>query len=91
MPDDRLGRHATATPTRWTYVIPGNDDAIRAVDLIAGVIADAAREGPRIGRAKASKGDGRRYEPEASSRRVAEASPDFEQEPLAAGGDVGPG
>ncbi len=32
-------------PDPVTYVIPGNDDAIRAVDLIAGVIADALREG----------------------------------------------
>jgi small subunit ribosomal protein S2 len=32
-------------PDPVTYVIPGNDDAIRAVDLIAGVIAEAMREG----------------------------------------------
>jgi small subunit ribosomal protein S2 len=32
-------------PDPITYVIPGNDDAIRAVDLIAGVIAEAMREG----------------------------------------------
>ena len=32
-------------PDEIDYVIPGNDDAIRAVKLIAGVIADAIIEG----------------------------------------------
>ncbi len=35
----------TATPTTLDYVIPGNDDAIRAVRLITAVIADAVLEG----------------------------------------------
>ena len=32
-------------PDEIDYVIPGNDDAIRAVKLIAGKLADAALEG----------------------------------------------
>ena len=32
-------------PDEVDYVIPGNDDAIRAVKLIAGTIADAIIEG----------------------------------------------
>lgn len=32
-------------PDEIDYVIPGNDDAIRAVKLIAGKIADAVLEG----------------------------------------------
>jgi small subunit ribosomal protein S2 len=35
-------------PDEVDYVIPGNDDAIRAVKLIVSVIADAAEEGQRI-------------------------------------------
>jgi small subunit ribosomal protein S2 len=35
-------------PDRITYVIPSNDDAIRAVKLVVGAIADAAEEGMRI-------------------------------------------
>ena len=35
----------TAIPDEVDYVIPGNDDAIRAVKLIAGKMADAVLEG----------------------------------------------
>ncbi|MCS6825838.1 MAG: 30S ribosomal protein S2 [Caldilinea sp.] len=35
-------------PEPVTYVIPSNDDAIRAIKLIVGAIADAAEEGMRI-------------------------------------------
>ena len=35
----------TAILTKIDYVIPGNDDAIRAVKLIAGKLADAVLEG----------------------------------------------
>ncbi|HSO50560.1 MAG TPA: 30S ribosomal protein S2, partial [Acidimicrobiia bacterium] len=39
------------------FVIAGNDDAIRAADLIAGAIADAAIEGRDLATNKAAKGD----------------------------------
>lgn len=35
----------TGDPDEIDYVIPGNDDAIRAVKLIAGKLADAVLEG----------------------------------------------
>ena len=38
-------------PEEVDYVIPGNDDAIRAVKLIAGRMADAVIESKQIGRA----------------------------------------
>ena len=44
-------------PDSVEYVIAGNDDAIRAVDLIAGAIADAAAEGRQLASSKAAKGD----------------------------------
>ncbi|HEX9823032.1 MAG TPA: 30S ribosomal protein S2 [Actinomycetota bacterium] len=36
-------------PDEVDFVIPGNDDAIRAVSLVASVIADAVEEGRQIG------------------------------------------
>jgi small subunit ribosomal protein S2 len=63
-------------PDNVDYVIAGNDDAIRAADLIAGAIADAALEGRKLAGAKASKGDSAADETEA----VADEGPDFEQE-----------
>ncbi len=51
---DRLGIplialvDSNSDPDAVDYVIPGNDDAIRAADLIAGAIADAAIEGKEI-------------------------------------------
>ncbi len=52
-----------SNPERIQYVIPSNDDAIRAVKLVVGAIADAAEEGIRIREVemvdtgKVSKGD----------------------------------
>jgi len=39
-------------PDLIDYVIPGNDDAIRAAHLVAGVIADGCIAGSEIARAK---------------------------------------
>ena len=39
---------ANSDPDAIDHIIPGNDDAIRAADLIAGAIADAVIEGKEI-------------------------------------------
>jgi small subunit ribosomal protein S2 len=44
-------------PDDIKFVIPGNDDAIRASDLIAGAIADAAMEGRELAKSKAVKAE----------------------------------
>jgi small subunit ribosomal protein S2 len=80
---------SNSDPDQVTYVIAGNDDAIRAADLIAGAIADAAIEGRRMAGAKASKGDGTGDEGSTSEEEdfeptVEESIPDFEQEPAPA-------
>jgi small subunit ribosomal protein S2 len=56
-------------PDKVNYVIPGNDDAIRAIKLFAGKIADAAILGTRLQR---ERGAGRRgqEEPEEQKERV---------------------
>lgn len=57
---DRLGIPIIAlvdtnsNPDPVDHVIPGNDDAIRAADLIAGALADAVVEGRQIASKKAS-------------------------------------
>jgi small subunit ribosomal protein S2 len=48
---------SNSDPDLIDYVIAGNDDAIRAADLVAGAIADAALEGRNVARNKAAKGD----------------------------------
>ncbi len=44
-------------PDQVDYVIAGNDDAIRAADLIAGALADAALEGRELARGKMAKAE----------------------------------
>jgi small subunit ribosomal protein S2 len=48
---------SNSDPDLVDYVIAGNDDAIRAADLIAGAIADAAVEGRNVASHKRAKGD----------------------------------
>jgi small subunit ribosomal protein S2 len=67
---------SNSDPDKVDYVIAGNDDAIRAADLIAGAIADAALEGRKMAGAKASKGDASTDEAD----DVADDAPDFEHE-----------
>lgn len=43
---------SNSDPDAINHIIPGNDDAIRAADLIAGAIADAAIEGREIAKKK---------------------------------------
>jgi len=44
-------------PDEVEFVIAGNDDAIRSIDLVTGAIADAAAEGRKVATAKQAKGD----------------------------------
>jgi small subunit ribosomal protein S2 len=44
-------------PDEIEFVIAGNDDAIRSIDLVTGAIADAAAEGRKVATAKQAKGD----------------------------------
>jgi hypothetical protein len=54
-----------ADPRLIQYVIPGNDDAIRAIKLFCSRIADACLEGAKLGKARAvnDPGEGRDPEP----------------------------
>jgi small subunit ribosomal protein S2 len=47
-------------PDLIDYVIPGNDDAIRAIKLFTGKIADAAMTGSRIGKERSASRNERR-------------------------------
>ena len=55
---DRLGIpiialvDSNSDPDAIDYIVPGNDDAIRAADLISGAIADAVIEGKEIAKKK---------------------------------------
>ena len=59
-------------PDEVDYVIPGNDDAIRAVKLIAGTIANAIIEG-RQGADVVSAEDANAAEAETPAEEVQEA------------------
>lgn len=61
-----------ADPDVIDYVIPGNDDAIRAIKLFTGKIADACVVGARIGRERATAQT--REEPQHGGERRAAAS-----------------
>lgn len=51
-----------ADPTRVTYPIPANDDSLRSVGLLAGVLGRAGQEGQRL-RMKEAKSDMPTYNP----------------------------
>jgi small subunit ribosomal protein S2 len=60
-------------PDEVDYVIPGNDDAIRSVELVTRLIADAVIEGRRLGQERAiTRAEGPEIEPEPAP----EAAPD---------------
>ena len=46
-----------ANPTWVTYPIPANDDSLRCVQVIAGVLGRAAEEGQAVRREKAARGE----------------------------------
>ena len=60
-------------PDQVDFVIPGNDDAIRSVDLIATVLADAIEEGRQLG---AKDAVDRVTDDEAEQAAPAEAAPE---------------
>jgi small subunit ribosomal protein S2 len=68
---------SNSDPDLIDYVIAGNDDAIRAADLISGAIADAAIEGRNL-TGKVANGDS---EAEAFAEPEPEPEPEFEPEP----------
>jgi small subunit ribosomal protein S2 len=84
-------------PDEVDYVIPGNDDAIRSVNLVTRVIADAIDEGRTEGRRRiVSRAAGEDAEAETEATAAAEPSPppaedDIVPEPAEAGAAAGAG
>lgn len=72
---------SNSDPDLIDFVIAGNDDAIRAADLISGAIADAAIEGRRLASGKAGKGD------EPGEDQVSAAEIPVEDTDVTGGGD----
>src|SRR5213075_1647529 len=70
------------SPEGVDYVIPGNDDALRAVRLFASRIADAVLEGQQM----LTEGGATAEAPEASAAAPAAAAPAREAKPEAEGG-----
>src|SRR5213595_788313 len=68
-------------PTVVDYVIPGNDDALRAIRLFTSKIADSAAEGVQMISEKA-------FATEVADVRPAEVAPEFIGEESEAAGDV---
>ncbi len=62
-----------ADPTGINYLIPGNDDAIRAIKLVAGKLADAAIGGKQLKENKAVGGKIERIKAEDAGATEAEA------------------
>jgi small subunit ribosomal protein S2 len=59
-------------PDEVDYVIPGNDDAIRAVSLVTRVLAEAIQDGRGLGRASGPEAEGPEVQAEVSPERAAE-------------------
>ncbi|NJP39925.1 30S ribosomal protein S2 [Oscillospiraceae bacterium HV4-5-C5C] len=66
-------------PDLIDYVIPGNDDAIRAVKLIAGKLADAVIEGHQGEQQAAEEAAAAAAADETAEEETAAASPDLEE------------
>jgi small subunit ribosomal protein S2 len=64
-------------PDEVDYVIPGNDDAIRSVQLVTRLIADALVQGRQVGReAMVTRATGPEIEPEPQAAEPAPAAPE---------------
>ena len=59
-------------PDEIDYIIPGNDDAIRAIRLLSAKMADAIIEGNQARNAVQSKDDAGEYVEEAAEEAAAE-------------------
>ncbi len=71
-------------PDEIDYVIPGNDDAIRAIRLFSTIISDAVLEGKRLaseGKEEEIATEGIAVEEPAEGEKLEEISPDTEKEP----------
>ena len=78
LPEERLRRRyvdTNANPDTIDYIIPGNDDAMRAIKLIVDALADAVKEGKAM-----RKGDDEGFEEEASATATAAIDYDSEEE-----------
>jgi len=64
---------SNSDPDAVDYVIPGNDDAIRAADLIASALADAIIEGKQVAAKKKPATDDDTDEPRAEAKAGARA------------------
>ena len=62
-------------PDEVDFVIPGNDDALRAIRLFASRIADAVIAGPRRPRSRLTPTKGRRADDDDRARRGASGAP----------------
>ncbi len=67
-------------PDEVDFVIPGNDDAIRSVDLVARIIADAIKEG-KDGRTKAIAEKAAEITPDTPPERPAADEPEVAPDP----------
>lgn len=77
---------SNSDPDLVDYVIAGNDDAIRAADLVAGAIAEAAIEGRNMASNKAAKGDSKDEAKGDGKEQAKPAKPDPKSdEPVASG------
>ena len=67
-------------PDEIDFIIPGNDDAIRAIRLICSKVADAAIEGHALAEQRLREEDALRKEQEAAAAEAVEASESIEGE-----------
>ena len=71
------------SPDGVDYVIPGNDDAIRAIQLYSKVIAEAVQDGKRTAPAAGNREEPVELSSAPGSQHIAEPEPEPEPEPTA--------